>query len=427
MTAKHLACLVFVLFAGEAGAQFRPPAFVGGLPGVAQFQAVQMQRHQARTLLYREALDELRKNPAAADVPECQAGQSPKDALCLARPDAAPPVAMAQVPVVQSPVAQAPVVQAPVVQAPVAQAPVAQTPVAQAPVAQAPVAQTPVAQAPVAQAPVAQAPVAQAPVAQAPVAQAPVAETPAPVVAKSAQPVVPTPPRRIALLFGNNDYKPPIPGLETPIADVEDIASALRARFGYDVRVVKNASKAGIIESVNGIAGEARPEDSVLLFYAGHGYLMEDINMGFWIPIDGSVKTAANWISNKDISKLLTAIPARQLILISDSCFSGSLTREQKITGKGALQPDEVLRRRSVLVFSSGGDEPVSDEGKEGHSIFAWSLIKTLNEIGTTTAGHEVWRLVRGTVTKDYSQEPQYGAVLSAGHADGGEYLFQLR
>lgn len=364
MNAKHLAWFVVALFAGEAAAQFRPPAFAGGMPGMAQFQAVQMQRHQARTLLYREALEELRKNPAAADVPDCAPEQQPKDGLCLARPDAPKP------------------------------------------------------------------PAEQASVAQAPLAQAPVAETSVPTVAKSAPPALPVAPpasRRIALLFGNNDYKPPIPGLETPIADVEVIASALRTRFGYDVRIVRNASKAGIIESVNGIAGEARSDDSVLLFYAGHGYLMEDINMGFWIPVDGSTKTAANWISNADISKLLSAIPARQLILISDSCFSGSLTREQKITGKGALAPDEVLRRRSVVVFSSGGDEPVSDEGKEGHSIFAWSLIKTLNEISTTTAGHDVWRLVRGTVTKEYEQEPQYGAVVSAGHMEGGEYLFQLR
>jgi hypothetical protein len=233
--------------------------------------------------------------------------------------------------------------------------------------------------------------------------------------------------RRLAILFGNNDYKPPIPELETPIADVEKIAETLRSRFGYDARVIKNVSKAQIIEALNDVAVKAREDDSVLLFYAGHGYLMEDTNMGFWIPIDGSVKTAGNWISNKDISKLLAAIRARQLILVSDSCFSGSLTREQKIDYKETAKTEEVLRKRSVLVFSSGGDEPVSDEGKEGHSIFAWSLIKTLDDISGTTPGQQVWRSVHGRVTKDFSQEPQYGAVLSAGHTEGGEYLFQAR
>lgn len=395
MKTQHVLLLTLALITNTAEAQFRPPAFAGGIPGMAQFQAIQMQRHQARTLLYREALEELRKNPAAADVPECAPGQIPQGSLCLARPDPVPAVTVSTITPAPTLLAVAPQSPPPSVLA------AASTP-ASAIVSSAPVKPEP----------------------SAPIAQPVAMETQTTPKPSPAAPPAPER-RRLAVLFGNNDYAPPIPGLETPIADVEKIASTLRTRFGYDARVIKNASKSQIIEALNGMATKATQEDSVLLFYAGHGYLMEDTNMGFWIPIDGSVKTAANWVSNKDISKLLAAIPARQLILVSDSCFSGSLTREQKVDYKGTLKPEEVLRKRSVLVFSSGGDEPVSDEGKEGHSIFAWSLIKTLDEATGTTPGQEVWRTVRGKVTKDYPQEPQYGAVLSAGHSEGGEYLFQ--
>lgn len=330
----------------------RPPAFMGGIPGMAQFQAIQMQRHQARTLLYREALEELRKNPAAADVPECAAGQSPKGGQCLARQDAA--------------AAAAPI-----------------------------------------------------PAAEAVAASPPVASTAA---LSAASPVR----RRFAVLVGNNAYAAPIPPLETPIADVSQIASVLQTRFGFETQIVKDAGKAKLIEALNNIAAEARPEDAVLLMYAGHGYLMEDINMGYWIPVDASVKTAKGWISNSDISKLLSAIPARQLILISDSCYSGSLTKEQKVTQGREINADDILRQRSVLVFSSGADEPVSDEGKEGHSIFAWTLIKTLKNAGTLTSGAQVWSVVNKDVSKEYPQQPQYGAVVSAGHTEGGDFLFQV-
>ena len=364
--------ILLVAWTSIAQGQMRPPAFIGGIPGRAQFQAIQMQRHQARTLLYREALEELRKNPAAADVPECPPDNVPAGALCLHRPVAVvpepsngsqPPVAVAKT----------------------------ETTSQSAPVAP----------------------------------KAPAG--PSPAEPKAAPPAAPKEGRRLALLVGNNDYKTPIPELETPIADVGKTAEILKTRFGFETRLLKNASKAQIVEALNRVAAEAAPEDNVLLFYAGHGYLMDDTKMGFWIPVDASVKTAANWISNTDISKLLAAIRARQLILVSDSCFSGSLTREQKITYSGKPKTEEVLRRRSVLVLSSGGDEPVSDEGKEGHSIFAWNLIKTLDSASGTTPGYEVWRTVHGGVRKDYEQEPQYGAVLSAGHADGGEYLFQPR
>jgi len=357
----HCACrlvllsfLALVTAVGPASAQgFRPPPFIGGIPGVAQMQAIALQRHQARTLLYREALEELRKNPQAADVPECPPGVTPVGRLCLARAEASSGEEAAKI---------------------------------------------------------------------SPVGTAATGTRPA-----EAKPVVEAPPtvrRRLALLIGNNDYQPPIPPLETPLADVRRMAQILRSRFGFEPRVIENAGKAQIIEAFNRIALEAQPEDSVFLFYAGHGYLMEKEKMGFWIPLDASVKTAANWISNTDIAKLLAAIRARQLILVSDSCFSGSLTREQRITQASAIKPDEVLRRRSVLVFSSGDDEPVTDEGKDGHSLFAWNLMRTLEATRGITPGYEIWREVHAKVIKEYPQHPQYGAVLTAGHVEGGEYLF---
>ncbi len=86
-----------------------------------------------------------------------------------------------------------------------------------------------------------------------------------------------------------------------------------------------------------------------------------------------------------------------------------------------------MLRKRSVVVLSSGGEEPVSDEGKEGHSIFAWHLLRTLDKVSGTQPGFEVYRTVRKGVSDDYPQQPQYGAVVSAGHEAGGEYLFDAR
>ena len=324
------AVLLFFFLLGptfSALAQMRMPAFVGGIPGASQMNAISMQRHQARTLLYREALEELRKNPAAADVPPCADNTVAGKSLCLVAPGTATPGQ--------------------------------------------------------------------------------------------------TTGRRLALLVGDKSYLPPIPSLETPVADVERVAEVLRQRFGFTVQILRDASKAQIITALNTLAQGSTSEDSVLVFYAGHGYLMDDIDMGFWIPVDASVKTAANWISNADIAKLLKAIPARQQILISDSCYSGTLTKEGKVKRGGA--EDEILRRRSVMVLSSGADEPVSDEGRNGHSIFAWNLIKALEAVNGVMPGIEVWQSVHRQVKKDAAQEPQYGAVVSAGHAEGGEWLFRTQ
>lgn len=368
MMGKKLLTLGAFIAAASAQAQMpmRPPAFIGGIPGLAQMQATFNQRHQSRTALYREALDALRKNPQAADVPECPDGLRPAGLVCLQRP----PMVQATPVVTTSSVAE-------------------KTPMAVT---------TP------------------APTTLTSPVGLPTAEVPTP---------APQPPRRLALLIGNNNYKTPIPALETPMEDVNEVARVLRTHLGFDARVLHNAGKAQIIEAINRIAAEVRPTDSVLLLYAGHGYLMDDTKMGFWIPIDASVKSPANWISNTDISKLLKAIPAQQLILISDSCFSGSLTKEQKTKFSGKANAEEIRKQRSVLAFSSGDEEPVSDEGKEGHSIFAYNLIKTLEKTKGLTTGYDIYRVVHEDVAKDYPQQPQYGAVVTAGHAAGGEYLFE--
>ena len=324
-----IAIIVWATAQAALAQPFRPPPFIGGVPGMSQMQAIQMQRQQSRTLLYREALEELRKNPRAADYTQCPPGATP-DTMCV------PSVAVDATPAGGKPAIR----------------------------------------------------------------------------------------KRVALLIGNNAYVNPVPLLETPIADVDRIAEILRTRYGYETTVIKNATKAATARALNQLAANTRPDDSVLVFYAGHGYLMNDINMGFWLPVDASAKTAGNWISNEDISKFLTAIPARQLILVSDSCYSGTLTREFRVTGGGKVDPEDVLRKRSVLVLTSGGDEPVADEGKGGHSIFAWHLINVLNAAQGLTPGANVFTEVRQRVSKDYPQTPQYGAAVSAGHTTGGEYLF---
>lgn len=230
--------------------------------------------------------------------------------------------------------------------------------------------------------------------------------------------------KRYALLIANQDYRAPIPALETPKKDAEEIARVLQSEYGYEVTTLKDASKRDIVKGLVKLAGTASAADSVVVLYAGHGYLVAKTGLGYWIPTDATPTAAEGWISNSDITKLLAAVPARQLILISDSCYSGSLTKEKNLADLSHVKRDALLKNRTVTAMSSGGNEPVSDEGKDGHSIFAWSLINTLKSGNTGAIGTSVWRKVRAEVTKAYPQQPQYGALPSAGHIEGGDYLF---
>ncbi|HXA47473.1 MAG TPA: caspase family protein [Burkholderiaceae bacterium] len=233
--------------------------------------------------------------------------------------------------------------------------------------------------------------------------------------------------RKIAVLIGINSYSDSrIPLLESALPDAQAVSNVLADKMGYEVRVLADATKAKIINTLNEIGRAVGPDDSVAIYYAGHGYLQDNTRIGFWIPSDASATSPKNWISNRDITRLLNNIPARQVILMSDSCYSGSLTEEQKMTAS-AVDANTILRKRSVTVMSSGGEEPVADDGKDGHSIFAWALMDTVKSAGKYDPGLKFYDTIRKDVIAEYPQVPQYGAAMSARHMLGADYLFEVR
>ena len=237
--------------------------------------------------------------------------------------------------------------------------------------------------------------------------------------------------RKIAVVIGNNAYQDPdIPSLNGAVNDADAVSKMLKDKMGYDVRLVHNATRADIVRTLNQVADETGSKDSVVVYYAGHGYQMEDTGVGYWIPSDASTTNPSNWISNSDINKMLIGIPAKQMLIVSDSCFSGTLTSEQKIVSSITSKetPAEILGKRSVVIMSSGGEEPVMDEGRDGHSIFAWHLMDKLGKLNSYEHGAEVFDDIKAGVAQDgIPQVPQYGASKSAGHSTGGDYLFEVR
>lgn len=232
--------------------------------------------------------------------------------------------------------------------------------------------------------------------------------------------------RKFVVLFGLDHYADQsIPSLENAISDAEGIGKLFANKLGYEIRVIKNASRAEMIRTLNQLSIEMGNDDSVAIYYAGHGYMNRKSGVGYWIPADASAKNPESWISNKSVSEMLSRIDSKQIIMISDSCYSGVFTKEQQIDGSN-VNPNNIFTKRAVVAMSSGGDEPVADEGKEGHSIFAWFLIQALQNVDNWRVGSNIFEQVRRNVRESFPQEPHLGGVLSAGHEDG-DYFFEFR
>jgi filamentous hemagglutinin family protein len=230
-----------------------------------------------------------------------------------------------------------------------------------------------------------------------------------------------------ALIVANSAYSYPISALSGVANDSVKVAEILKSQ-GYQVSTVSDAKREDMIGALNQLIQDSESDDSVLIYYAGHGYVHEGSSMGHWIPVDAEVEDPKTWISNNDISRFIKNMAAKQILLVSDSCFSGSLSYEAALQREPKLPKNAVLKRRSVVVMTSGTEgQPVSDQGKDGLSPFASAFVQQLDGLqsGTELRAQTVYENVYQKVANTTKQQPTYGALPSAGHSSGGEYLFE--
>jgi hypothetical protein len=238
-----------------------------------------------------------------------------------------------------------------------------------------------------------------------------------------------------ALVIGNNDYDDPEklwPSLKTAVADAEAVADILKTDYGFaEIILLKNATRRDIVKAFNKLAKEAQTNDSVLIYYAGHGYLNDDTKEGFWIPVDAEGRDDSTFVRNSTIKVKLGVIAdkARHVLLVSDSCFSGALLREGNrgvsLDQKNERYYQKVAKKKSVQILAAGGLEFVDDNYKgAGHSPFTYYLLQSLKDnnaryFEATDLSQETSR----NVSVNTMQTPESGVLQGAGHA-GGEFFF---
>jgi hypothetical protein len=229
-----------------------------------------------------------------------------------------------------------------------------------------------------------------------------------------------------ALVIGNNAYRA-VPRLQTAIADARAVAQLLEREYGFEVTLLINASRAEVIDALAVLRERLVWNDNLLLYYAGHGVYDPDTDQGYWLPVDAEPKSPANWISNQDITGLLRAFKAKHVLVVADSCYSGTLTRGFMI---GGTNDADYLRRMSKkkarTVLTSGGLEPVTDSGGGEHSVFAKAFLDALQANVGVLDGQELFARVREAVVLNALQTPEYNNVRLAGH-DGGDFIFVRR
>lgn len=241
--------------------------------------------------------------------------------------------------------------------------------------------------------------------------------------------------RFYALIIGNNQYQK-YPALTTPINDARSVDSVLRERYGFMTRVISNANRHDIMTALNEFQGKMTENDSFIIYYAGHGEIDAKTQQAYWLPVDAEVGNPANWIASKAITDLLSIMPARHIMVISDSCYSGAMSSAAVAKLPPQLDPEKrekwlkaMAARKSRTLLTSGDVRPVLDSGGDGHSVFAQSLLKVLRSYRGVLEDYEIFRAVSGDVAAasarlGFKQSPSYAPLQYAGH-EGSPFLLK--
>lgn len=227
-----------------------------------------------------------------------------------------------------------------------------------------------------------------------------------------------------ALVIGNTGYAS-FPELKTAGDDARAVAALLKDSYGYTVTLVLDATRSAIIDALEALRATLTPDDNLLIYYAGHGWLDTKAERGYWLPVDANPDSKANWLSNATITDSIKAMDARHVIVVADSCYSGTLTRGIKITAKASADHYvDLARKRTRVVLTSGGLEPVSDSGGRGHSAFAAAFIDALAANDGAIEGAELFRRIERPVKLNADQTPAYSDMRKVGHEEGGDFVF---
>ena len=223
-------------------------------------------------------------------------------------------------------------------------------------------------------------------------------------------------------MIGNEDYTH-LQDLNNPIDDIYLIQDILEKEYTFNkerIQIIKNGSRTDIIKGLESLHNTQK-EDKVVILYAGHGKV-DDSEKGFWLPIDATNESMTNWISNEAIKKIMRDIPARDILLISDACFSGAILRRRN-PGPN-LSYATSIHKKSRIAITSGSLESVPD-----HSVFIRYLAKYLQESSDsiiTASELYSYLQVPVKVNSPDQNDPGYGPIKDSGH-EGGDFFFMRR
>jgi ankyrin repeat protein len=218
--------------------------------------------------------------------------------------------------------------------------------------------------------------------------------------------------------------------LEGPGHDTDAIQKVLEHRFGFRTILELHDEKAtrdAILHKIKECCKNLHRDDTLVIHYAGHGKTSSFYRTNYWCPYDALDKEDdSSWIPSSMIATAMNQTPARHVLLLNDSCFSGDFFRINRDMKQRSPGYDVMAKKYPARqVVTSGSSEPVADCAYGNHSPFTYFLLDYLeNSQEEWIDPIGIYDYVRKPVTV-HGQTPRYGTV--PGHHEEGSCILYPR
>ena len=231
---------------------------------------------------------------------------------------------------------------------------------------------------------------------------------------------------KYALLVGINDYSQ-VRHLRGAVNDITEVRRVLSQDLGFAddhilVLTDAQATKANLVAALDSLAQQTKAGDSLLWYYSGHGFSMqdedgdealfdpEDLYDEILVPHDAipwprerATDPNSTMLSDDEIARALSRMAGKRVVIVFDSCHSGSATRALGDTDSRSLYPGfvppETPKTRSlvhkkesldlpgpaIFISAAGPLQSASDLGEfEGrrHGALTASFLRSIRNAG---------------------------------------------
>ena len=192
------------------------------------------------------------------------------------------------------------------------------------------------------------------------------------------------------LTIGINSYENKSLNLNYAKADASDFvklyknqASSLYQKIEATELYDTQASKANIIKALRDIATKAKPQDVFILYFAGHGSLVNE--HFYFIPSNITRLYDEQLLHDSaleahELQEILLQISALKQVIIVDACHSGGST--EILAARGAREEKAIAhlsRSAGIHILASSESEQFAMEFKElEHGVFTYTVLEAL-------------------------------------------------